>query len=71
MAMRNKTFIKSVLDELELKRNLGVANRCPNCKRTGEFGSIRLFHVGKGFFLCCGWCGKATKMNRKRYRRIL
>lgn len=56
-------LLRLKLSELKLNKMLGSANRCPKCRKKGNFGSIhRIDGDGKMGYLACGWCGKISKV---------
>jgi len=58
MLKKDKKEIQKQLSELKLKYLIGSANKCPKCRKEGNFGSIVSYECESGNrYLLCGWCG--------------
>jgi len=48
-----------VCADQKMRMYVGCGNKCPECGKTGEFGSILKYKTEAGnWWLVCGWCGK-------------
>ena len=65
-AKKDKQEIMKEASALKLKYFKGSANKCPKCKKKGNFGSIVRYECESGNrYLLCGWCGAITKCQKK------
>lgn len=62
-------FSDETIKTLEMRKFLGSLNKCPNCGKTGEFGSILTqMEMDGNWFLCCGWCKKITPVSKEEMK---
>lgn len=62
-------LIKYHQTELGIARQMGSGNKCPHCKRKGDFKSIYRVDAGDCVFMICGWCRKVTKLPISRWNK--
>ena len=66
----DKQEIEIQLSELKLQYLKGSGNKCPKCKRKGNFGSIVSYECESGNrYLLCGWCGAITEIKQRKVKR--